>query len=106
MEAMFSGGLIEEVRALLARGATGDEKPFESLGYRQALQYIRGEGTLEQAILSTQIGTRQYAKRQRTWFAAGPAKYDGWRDSARKPRWFAQAWELAGWSGQLRAGLN
>jgi tRNA dimethylallyltransferase len=69
VEAMFAGGLIEEVRALLEHGATGDEKPFESLGYRQALQYIRGQATIEQAILSTQIETRQYAKRQMTWFA-------------------------------------
>jgi tRNA dimethylallyltransferase len=68
VQAMFSGGLIEEVRCLLARGATGDEKPFESLGYRQAIQYIHGGVTLEQAILSTQTGTRQYAKRQWTWF--------------------------------------
>lgn len=72
VEAMFAGGLIEEVRALLHRGATGEEKPFESLGYKQALQYIRGEVPLEQAILSTQIETRQYAKRQRTWFAQDP----------------------------------
>jgi tRNA dimethylallyltransferase len=68
VDSMFSGGLIEEVRSLLAHGATGDEKPFESLGYRQAVQYIRGEVTLEQAISSTQTGTRQYAKRQWTWF--------------------------------------
>ncbi len=68
VEAMFSGGLIDEVRGLLAHGATGEEKPFESLGYKQALQYIRGQVTLEQAILSTQIETRQYAKRQKTWF--------------------------------------
>jgi tRNA dimethylallyltransferase len=68
VRSMFSGGLIEEVRSLLASVATGDEKPFESLGYRQALQYIRGEVTEEQAILSTQTGTRQYAKRQSTWF--------------------------------------
>jgi tRNA dimethylallyltransferase len=69
VEAMFAGGLIEEVRALLEHGATGGEKPFESLGYKQALQYIRGGATLKQAILSTQIETRQYAKRQMTWFA-------------------------------------
>jgi tRNA dimethylallyltransferase len=68
VQSMFSGGLIEEVRSLLAGGATGDEKPFESLGYKQALQYIRGQAGLEQAILSTQIETRQYAKRQWTWF--------------------------------------
>ncbi len=72
VETMFSGGLIEEVRALLEHGAAGDEKPFESLGYKQALQYIRGQTPLEQAILSTQIETRQYAKRQMTWFARDP----------------------------------
>jgi tRNA dimethylallyltransferase len=72
VNSMFFGGLIEEVRSLLAHGATGDEKPFESLGYRQAIEYIRGEITLEQAILSTQTGTRQYAKRQWTWFRRDP----------------------------------
>jgi tRNA dimethylallyltransferase len=66
--AMFSSGLVEEVRRLLSRGSTGGEKPFESLGYKQALQYVRGTVTREQAVLSTQIGTRQYAKRQLTWF--------------------------------------
>ncbi len=65
---MFFGGLLDEVRRLLARGATGTEKPFESLGYRQALQHLRGEASLEQAIESTQVETRQYAKRQWTWF--------------------------------------
>lgn len=72
VEAMYSGGLIAEVRQLLARGATGAEKPFESLGYKQVLQYIRGEIPLEQAIQSTQIETRQYAKRQWTWFRREP----------------------------------
>jgi tRNA dimethylallyltransferase len=65
---MFRAGLIDEVRGLLASGLTGDEKPFESLGYRQAVAHLRGQMTLEEAIESTEIGTRQYAKRQRTWF--------------------------------------
>jgi tRNA dimethylallyltransferase len=65
---MFEDGLIEEVRGLLSGGLTGEEKPFESLGYKQALQYLRGEITLEAAMESTLIETRQYAKRQRTWF--------------------------------------
>ncbi|HEX5430330.1 MAG TPA: tRNA (adenosine(37)-N6)-dimethylallyltransferase MiaA [Bryobacteraceae bacterium] len=65
---MFSSGLIEEVRALLAGGATGNEKPFESLGYKQALAYIRGSCSLDQAIELAQLQTRQYAKRQWTWF--------------------------------------
>ncbi len=65
---MFEGGLLDEVRALLAGGCTGGEKPFESLGYKQALAHIQGTLTLAQAIESTQIETRQYAKRQLTWF--------------------------------------
>jgi len=66
--AMFAQGLIEEVRGLLAGGATGDEKPFEALGYKQAVLHLRGGITLEQAMESTVVETRQYAKRQRTWF--------------------------------------
>ena len=66
--AMFNGGLLDEVRGLLAQGATGAEKPFESLGYKQALRHLRGELTLPEAIASTQLETRQYAKRQWTWF--------------------------------------
>ena len=56
------------MRGLLAGGATGDEKPFEALGYKQAVMHLRGEITLAQAVESTIIETRQYAKRQRTWF--------------------------------------
>jgi tRNA dimethylallyltransferase len=69
---MFLEGLIDEVRGLLAEGLTGAEKPFESLGYKQALAHIRGDITLEAAIESTLIETRQYAKRQRTWFRRDP----------------------------------
>lgn len=65
---MFRSGLIGEVEHLLANGCTGYEKPFESLGYKQALQHLRGSISLEQAIASTQLETRQYAKRQWTWF--------------------------------------
>jgi tRNA dimethylallyltransferase len=70
--AMFNGGLLDEVRGLLAQGAMGAEKPFESLGYKQALRHLRGELTLQQAIASTQLETRQYAKRQWTWFRRDP----------------------------------
>jgi tRNA dimethylallyltransferase len=68
---MFHGGLIEEVERLLS-DCSGEEKPFESLGYRQALEVVRGRMTIEQAIASTQLSTRQYAKRQMTWFRRNP----------------------------------
>jgi len=70
---MFQGGLLDEVRGLLARGVSPSAKPFESLGYKQALAHIRGALTFEEAIESTQIETRQYAKRQLTWFRRDPA---------------------------------
>jgi tRNA dimethylallyltransferase len=70
---MFANGLLEEVRGLLAQGLSGKEKPFEGLGYKQALNVLNGEGTLEHAIQSTIVATHQYAKRQRTWFRRDPA---------------------------------
>jgi len=69
---MFDEGLLEEVRGLLAQGLSGNEKPFESLGYKQVLAHLRGQMTLEQAQESTEIETRQYAKRQLTWFRRDP----------------------------------
>jgi tRNA dimethylallyltransferase len=69
---MFRSGLIEEVESLLSNGCTGGEKPFESLGYKQAFQYLKGHITLDDAIASTQLETRQYAKRQYTWFRRDP----------------------------------
>jgi tRNA dimethylallyltransferase len=69
---MFREGLLEEIHALLARGMIGEEKPFEALGYKQALAHLRGKLTREEAIASTQAQTRQYAKRQLTWFRRDP----------------------------------
>jgi len=71
-ERMFREGLVEEVKALLATAVPAAAKPFESLGYRQALQVVRGEMPVEQAPLETALRTRQYAKRQMTWFRHEP----------------------------------
>jgi len=65
---IFHSGLIEEVRAILASGVPPDAKPFESLGYSQALDVLQGRLTEQEAIASTQQQTRRYAKRQTTWF--------------------------------------
>jgi tRNA dimethylallyltransferase len=69
---MFEAGLVQEIETLLEQGCTGDEKPFESLGYRQAVAFLRGETTFERAIYLTQLETRHYAKRQWTWFRRDP----------------------------------
>jgi tRNA dimethylallyltransferase len=65
---MFESGLVDEVRHILALGFPPEAKPFESHGYRQALQFIRGELNAKEALFYAQRNTRNYAKRQMTWF--------------------------------------
>ncbi len=65
---MFEGGLVEEVRRILSMGFPASAKPFESHGYKQALQLIQGELSPRDALFYAQRNTRQYAKRQITWF--------------------------------------
>jgi len=68
---MFSSGILEETRILAERyGASA--WPLSSLGYKQAMQHLRGEISLEQAIAAAQQGHRNYAKRQMTWFRREP----------------------------------
>jgi tRNA dimethylallyltransferase len=84
---MFDGGLIEETQRLLDRyGASAS--PLSSLGYKQAVQLIRGEITREQAIQSAQQAHRNYAKRQMTWFRREPEVQwlHGFGDSERVQR--------------------
>jgi tRNA dimethylallyltransferase len=66
--AMFEGGLVEEVRGILALGFAATCKPFESHGYKQAMQLIQGELSPHDAVFYAQRNTRNYAKRQITWF--------------------------------------
>ena len=72
VEQMFAGGLLEETRILLARTDAPRLKPLEALGYRQASAALRGRISLEEAVRQTQAATRQYAKRQMTWFRREP----------------------------------
>ena len=70
--AMFERGLVEEVRHILSLGFSPECKPFESHGYKQALQLIQGELSPRDAVFYAQRNTRQYAKRQITWFRREP----------------------------------
>lgn len=69
---MFRNGLIEETRALLRAGIEPQSKALQSLGYRQAVKVLEGDISLKDAIRECQTKTRQYAKRQLTWFRAEP----------------------------------
>lgn len=69
---MFDGGLVEEVEQILGMGWPESSKPFESHGYRQVLQMLKGAMTREEALTQAQTNTRHYAKRQMTWFRKEP----------------------------------
>ena len=68
---MFDQGLIAETERLLAK--YGDQaRPLASLGYKQAVQFLRGELDRESALAAAQQAHRNYAKRQITWFRREP----------------------------------
>jgi tRNA dimethylallyltransferase len=67
VEEMFATGFLAEVQAICSSFGS-DVKPLQSLGYAQTLAYLHGEISLAEAVALTQRQTRQYAKRQLTWF--------------------------------------
>lgn len=72
VHSMFETGLLREVRELMDQGYSIDCKGFEAIGYRQAISFLLGNISLEEAIEKTSIDTRHYAKRQVTWFRREP----------------------------------
>lgn len=72
VDRMFKEGLVEEVRTLLGRSVPLDAPPFQALGYRHVLRYLKNEISLEQAAGLTKQDTRRFAKRQMTWFHKMP----------------------------------
>ncbi len=66
------GGLLDEVKGLLEAGYGADLRPMTGHGYREAAAHLAGEWTLERAIEVTARRTRQYAKRQLSWFRRDP----------------------------------
>jgi tRNA dimethylallyltransferase len=69
---MFETGLVDETQGLLEKYGEA-AKQIDSLGYKQAAQFLRGEVSRERAIADAQQGHRNYAKRQMTWFRREPA---------------------------------
>jgi len=67
-DAMLRAGLVEEVRALYARGDLRAQHPaLRAVGYRQLWRYLDGHGSLDQAVQQAIVATAQLAKRQLTW---------------------------------------
>ncbi|MGA9452977.1 MAG: tRNA (adenosine(37)-N6)-dimethylallyltransferase MiaA [Verrucomicrobiia bacterium] len=70
VDAMFARGLVEETRELLKRGLAENKTARQAIGYRQVAEHLRGERSLKETIELVKVRTRQFAKRQRTWFRA------------------------------------
>jgi tRNA dimethylallyltransferase len=68
VDKMFSLGLVEETRELLKRGLAENKFAMQAIGYRQVVEHLRGERDLAETIELVKIRTRQFAKRQLTWF--------------------------------------
>ncbi len=68
VDLMVEAGLFEEVENLLKAGVPKDCQPMTSIGYRECVAYFDGVYSKEEAIEKIKISTRQFAKRQRTWF--------------------------------------
>ena len=81
-EAMFAQGLLDETEALLRRGYEPETSALRTLGYHEAVAVLRGRMKVEEAISKVYVRTRQYAKRQMTWFKKDPEII--WVDSCRE----------------------
>lgn len=68
IDLMLKESLLEEVEALRQKGYTKDMVSMQGLGYKEILDYLNGECTLEEAIYILKRDTRHFAKRQLTWF--------------------------------------
>jgi tRNA dimethylallyltransferase len=68
-ERMLESGAVEEVKALLDRGLDPSLPAMRAIGVREIAEYLSGNATREQAVAAGQQATRNYAKRQYTWFA-------------------------------------
>jgi tRNA dimethylallyltransferase len=68
VEAMIRAGWIEEVRQLVADRVPADAKPFQFIGYAEWREYLTGRLGKDEAIARIQQATRNFAKRQITWF--------------------------------------
>ncbi|MGO9535595.1 MAG: tRNA (adenosine(37)-N6)-dimethylallyltransferase MiaA [Limisphaerales bacterium] len=70
VDAMFRRGLVDETRELLKRGLAENKTAMQAIGYRQVVEHLRGERSLAETIELVKIRTRQFARRQLTWFRA------------------------------------
>ena len=96
VESMFRRGWVAETEQLLQRGLAGNRTAMQALGYRQIVEHLRGERSLPETIELVKVRTRQFAKRQMTWFRRQMAL--NWIELAPEDRAEAIAGRIAGGS--------
>lgn len=72
VDIMLEKGLVNEVKSLLEMGVTSENTAMQGIGYKEIAEYISGKVTLEEAAETIRRRTRNYAKRQMTWFRRNP----------------------------------
>lgn len=65
---MMRKGLLDEVRSLLQRGYSPQSNALRTIGYKEIIEHLQGRTTLDEAVEKAKRRTRNYAKRQITWF--------------------------------------
>jgi len=68
VDTMFARGLVDETRELLKQGLAENQTAMQAIGYRQVVEHLRGERSLVETMELVKTKTRQFAKRQLTWF--------------------------------------
>lgn len=72
VERMFNCGLVDEVAALCRHSLPLSREAAQALGYKEVLEYLAGRATLDETIGRVKTRSRQFAKRQLTWFRSLP----------------------------------
>ncbi|MBE8950875.1 MAG: tRNA dimethylallyltransferase [Quinella sp. 3Q1] len=75
-EKMFADGLVDEVKNLLAGGVSPNAQAMLGIGYKETVEYLQGGATLDETISKVAQATRNFAKRQLTWYRR--MKYITW----------------------------
>ena len=65
---MFERGLVDETKELLERGLARNRTAMQAIGYRQVVEYLRGDRLLAKTIALVKQRSGHFAKRQLTWF--------------------------------------
>ena len=84
IESMLAAGFEDEVKALLQKGYDPDLPNLSAIGYRQMIAYVKGEISLEEAVILMKRNTRRFVRRQANWF----------KESDPKIHWFSVGAEI------------